>query len=115
LKKKEPATVLPREHGWWNLGWLDGQLFSVRIIAWRVEHTTEPCPEHDDGTVGCDDVIGISPDGFSSMADLWVAFRDPSGRIFSHALHAYASEDELIAELRAGDEMAAHAEKELPN
>ena len=94
---KEPQlapTIVPAEPGWENLGWLDGRLFSSRIIAWRIE--MRQCEEH-----GIEEhVTGISADGFTSNCDAWAAYRDPAGRIFIQANHIFKDEAELIAELR---------------
>ena len=94
---KEPrlaSNIVPAEPGWENLGWLDGRLFSSRIIAWRIE--MKQCEEH-----GIEEhVTGISADGFTSKCDAWAAYRDPAGRIFIQANRIFKDEAELIAEVR---------------
>jgi hypothetical protein len=86
-------TIVPAEPGWENLGWLDGRLFSSRIIAWRIEMTQ--CEEH-----GIEEhVTAISADGFNSNCEAWAAYRDPAGRIFIQSNRIFKDEAELIAEV----------------
>ena len=88
------STIASTESRWENLSWLDGRLFSGRIIAWRIEMTQ--CEEH-----GLEEhVTGISADGFTSNCDAWAAYRDPAGRIFIQANRIFKDEAELIAEVR---------------
>ena len=106
MKKPQSAlTLVPAEPGWENLGWLQGRLFSTRIIAWRIESAAVQCEDH---THTQDRAVGISADSFTSDCDGWVAYRDPAGRIFAQADHVYTDEAELIAELRERDRHPDH-------